>query len=358
MLHGHGCPLAFPFRGQSAKRRNGCNSAVAETAMSNLHLPAEILDHIVDHLHDTEDTLRSCCLVSKSWIARARKHLFAHIWFHTIRDVLSWKRAFPDPSTSPAHYAKTLSIDGSAVFTAADAEAGGYIGSLSCVTSLEAGADRTEPDFDQLATPLAPFHGFSPAIKSLCLIVPALPLSQIFNLILSFPLLEDLDVILFEDSSDNGNGSEEDEMPTATQPPSPSMFTGSLDLCLSEEMELFARRLLSLPGGIHFRNLTLTWLHEEDYLLTTALVEGCSHTLESLEIDWNLVGMFTRHLRSTLITYFCFQASRGQVLLTSRKRQNSEKWCFGPIRGPSNGSLRHSKLSQPSIGIFEKSRFG
>jgi hypothetical protein len=296
----------FLFQGQPTKRRNGCNSIVAETAMSNLHLPVEILDHIIDYLHGTEDALRSCCLVSKSWIPRTRKHLFAHIWFHTVRDVHAWKRTFPDPSTSPAHYAKTLSIDSPAVVTAADAEVGGYIGSFFSVTGLETGADRTEPDFNQSAIPLAPFHGFFPAIKSLCLVIPALPLSQVFNLILSFPLLEDLDVILVGESSDNGDDSEEDEMPTATQPPSPPMFTGSLDLCLSEGMEpFFARRLLSLPGGIHFRKLTLTWLHEEDYLLTTALVEGCSHTLEFLEIDWNLVGTFTRHLRSTSITYLC-----------------------------------------------------
>jgi hypothetical protein len=210
--------LVFLFQGQPTKRRNGCNSIVAETAMSNLHLPVEILDHIIDYLHDTEDALRSCCLVSKSWIPRTRKHLFAHIWFHTVREVHAWKRTFPDPSTSPAHYAKTLSIDSPAVVTAVDAEVGGYIGSFSSVTGLETGADRTEPDFDQSAIPLAPFHGFSPAIKSLCLVIPALPLSQVFNLILSFPLLEDLDVILVGESSDYDDGSEEDEMPTATQP--------------------------------------------------------------------------------------------------------------------------------------------
>ena len=36
---------------------------LAETMMSNPHLPTEILDRIIDHLHDTEDTLRNCSLV-------------------------------------------------------------------------------------------------------------------------------------------------------------------------------------------------------------------------------------------------------------------------------------------------------
>jgi hypothetical protein len=52
-------------------------------------------------------------------------------------------------------------------------------------------------------------------------------------------------------------------------------------------MEPFTRRLLSLPGGIHFRKLTLKWLYEEDLLTATALVEECSHTLESLDITWS-----------------------------------------------------------------------
>ena len=61
----------------------------AGTTMSNSHLPAEMLDHVVDHLHDARDALRNCCLVSKSWVPRARKHLFADIWFPTATRIQS-----------------------------------------------------------------------------------------------------------------------------------------------------------------------------------------------------------------------------------------------------------------------------
>jgi hypothetical protein len=124
--------------------------------MSNLHLPAEILDHIVDHLHDAEDELMSCCLVSKSWIPRTRKHLFADIEFPTAKRLQSWKKTFPDLSTSPAHYAKTLFIDRPQVVTAAEAETGGWIRGFSRVEHLEVNLD-----FRQSAVPLVPFHGFS-----------------------------------------------------------------------------------------------------------------------------------------------------------------------------------------------------
>ncbi|KAI0350813.1 hypothetical protein OH77DRAFT_1008220 [Trametes cingulata] len=40
-------------------------------------LPGEITDAIIDHLHDSRDTLRSCALVCSSWLASSRHHLFA-----------------------------------------------------------------------------------------------------------------------------------------------------------------------------------------------------------------------------------------------------------------------------------------
>jgi len=79
--------------------------------MTNLRLPTETLDHVVDFLRDTECALRNCCLVSKSWIPRSRKHIFASITFLNQKELGSWKTAFPDPSTSPANYTKTLFVD-------------------------------------------------------------------------------------------------------------------------------------------------------------------------------------------------------------------------------------------------------
>jgi hypothetical protein len=244
---------------------------LAGTVMSNPHLPAELLDHIVDHLHDAEDALRKCCLVSKSWIPRTRWHLFANIAFPAVGSLESWKKTFPDPSMSPAHYTKTLSVGCSEVVTAADADEGGWIRGFSCVAHLEMCSQGS------VSSSLVPFHSL-PAIKSLRITFPVLPFQQVFNLILSFPFLEDLEVVSSYDGPDR--------LPTA-QPSRPPMLTGSLKLCLQGGMEHFIRRLLSLPGGIHFRKLALTWLREEDVPLTTGLVEECFRTLESLEIASN-----------------------------------------------------------------------
>ena len=42
-------------------------------------LPQELIDAIIDYLHDNKRTLRSCTLVCKTWIYRARFHLFSRL---------------------------------------------------------------------------------------------------------------------------------------------------------------------------------------------------------------------------------------------------------------------------------------
>ena len=88
-------------------------------AISNPPFRPEILDHMVDNLCDEHETLWSCCLIAKSWVPHARKHLFAHINLFSPERVESWK-TFPDPSDSPAHHTHTLSVKCLKVVTAAD----------------------------------------------------------------------------------------------------------------------------------------------------------------------------------------------------------------------------------------------
>ena len=65
-----------------------------ETTMSNHHFPPELLDYIVDLLRDSQGVLGNCCLVSKSWIPRTRRHLFENIRFDTGKREQSWKEMF------------------------------------------------------------------------------------------------------------------------------------------------------------------------------------------------------------------------------------------------------------------------
>ena len=252
--------------------------------MSDPYLPPEILDCIVDLLRDDPEVLKECCLASRSWIPRTRKHLFTCLTFRT-RTVKLWKMAFPDPSASPACYAEALFIACPHVLIAAGPEADSWFREFSRVVHLEVSL----PPICQLATFLTPLHGLSPTVRSLHMKFDTLLLpSQMFDLILSFPLLKDLAMINYEGRPLANNDDGSYGLLTVDQPSSSPMFTGSLELRVRKEVEPIGRELLSLPGGLYFRKFNMTWFHEEDISLTTALVEECSHALESLEITCDL----------------------------------------------------------------------
>ena len=254
---------AVTFRQSGAVRAGGVSTielakpsrrfaSRTETTMSNPHLPSETVDHIIYFLHDSKCALGKCCLVSKSWISRARGHLFADISLRTKNDLELWKGLFPDPLTSPAHYTKTLFVDCTNVV--ADPEVGVWLRGFSSVVHLKLGSYEVF----RPGVSFVPFHGFSP-IKSLH-VDPFIPPSQLFNLILSFPLLEDLTMTISVRLVGVGGAPSE---PQIVPNPSPAC-TGSLLLSWMA-MKPIARWLLSLPGGIHFQKLTLSWSDREEF---------------------------------------------------------------------------------------------
>ena len=250
--------------------------------MSNF--PCEVLDHIVDLLHGSQIPLRNCCLVSKSWIPRTRRHLFAEVDFSTAKSLQSWRKTFPDPSTSPARYTKHLFIGCPQEVAAADAEADGWIPSFSRVEHLRLGSwdvitDRWRATFVLLRT-------FSPVVKSLNAEFYYVSFWHFFDLAFSFPLLEDLAVCGHHDVPANNDG-DSDGSSAIDQPSSPPVLTGTLELYSSSGMVPIIHRLLFLPSGIHFRKLIQKWFREGDIPLTMTLVQKCSHTLESLDITCN-----------------------------------------------------------------------
>ena len=165
----------------------------AGTIMSNPHrsyLPPEILDYIIDLLYDERKTLKECCLVSKSWVPRTRKHLFAEVEFQSAAELESWKKTFPDQSNSPAHYTHTLMVGCPEDVTVADVEQGGWIRSFSRVVKLVVYSSRGKSLPPEAS--LIPFPGFSPVLKCLDVHSNILTTVDIFALISSLPLLEDL----------------------------------------------------------------------------------------------------------------------------------------------------------------------
>ena len=227
-------------------------------------LPPEILDLIADHLHDEPTTLKTCCTVSKSWVPRARKHLFARVEFYASESHMErWKKAFPDPSHSPAHHTRALFICGALAVTAADAGVGGRIRTFHNVVHLKlVNLDRVS---------LVPFHALSPAVRSLHLTYFT---ADVFDLVCSFPLLEDLALhILHPESQTDG------WIPPSSSP----KLTGSIRLRIHGRAHPVIRRLLDLPDGLHFSKINVMFYDNETEPVAD-LVSRCSDTLESLHI--------------------------------------------------------------------------
>ena len=92
---------------------------------------------------------------------------------------------------------------------------------------------------------------------------------EVFNLICSLPLLDDL------------RARDRDEVvPRPSKLPS---LAGML--CIFRSPEYVARRLLGLPISLRFRKFISKGCPEEDLEWVATLVERCSDTLEGVEVD-------------------------------------------------------------------------
>ena len=245
-----------------------------ETTMSNRFLLPEIIDYIVDDFIRETQTLQNCGLVSKSWVPSTRKQLFADVRFTSPKALESWKKTFPDPRNSPGYHTLNLFIDCPEAITAADTEEGGWIQAFSRVVRLYVNSSVGSKIL------LAPLYGFSLTLKALHVTLTAPQGSQVFELVLSFPLLDSItlnvpDLLLDDD---------ELHPPRSDVPATSPTLTGIFMLLLVRGLEIAVRRLLDFPNSLHFKIVVLSLLRKEDIRWATELVARCSHTLECLDI--------------------------------------------------------------------------
>ena len=235
--------------------------------------PREILDLIIDQLHDEPQALKSCCAVSKAWIYRTQKHLFNHVKFQD-RHVSQWRETFPNPLGSPAHNTRILSIGLTGPATDADADT--FL-AFRRVSHLNVDTTR---QYDQELS-LVPFHGISPTVRSLHLSFSRISNSEIFGLICSLPLLEDLALVC---------RGPRNRYEAWTIPPTSPRLIGSLELHMVG-IQTIASGLLDLPNFLCSRRIAVEWIFPSDVGSTMDLMSRCSDTLESLEITNCLTGV-------------------------------------------------------------------
>ena len=239
--------------------------------MSSRDLPPDIFDDVVDQLSDEPDELKVCCFVSKSWVPRARKHLFANVKFNerAWSCIDRWKEVFPDPSTAPAQYTRSLTLFGLVPATAEDFLA--WTHSFRHLVELRLYSSTLDKD----QVPLSKLRGLSPTLRSLFLCITSAPLSEILDLICSFPHLEDL-------RFHHVSGKRNDE--TWETPSTSPALTGTLEL--TGYNFSIVRGLLAFPDGLDFSRISVS-LPVRDAQPIAELILRCSDTLKSLSIGYS-----------------------------------------------------------------------
>ena len=231
-------------------------------------LPQETTDEILDHLATDPDfrSLRSCALVSKSWVPSCRRHLF-HTIILTRAAMERWLEMFPVPEESPAHFVKDLQVwTGPSHFV--PEQFFEYTPWFTNVKSLSL------LGYKGVIMMQRPLIWRSPqSVTSLTITTGRITLVEIRDIMAGLPNLDSLSLsgkILMNSGAPQGIG-------TILR----GRFGGKLRLVDKNAGECVTDMLLEVPTGIHFTEIQFEWPRK---LLPSniRLLEACSKTLVRL----------------------------------------------------------------------------
>ena len=235
-------------------------------------IPQEIIDEILDHLAtDGSKLLKSCSLVSKSWVPSCRRHLFHTVAFSR-KNIPRWLRIFPVPEESPAHHVRCLwfVVRGYEDTPKKFFEHASWFTNVEQVT-LKAGGAR-------LDKPLrASFSRLPPSVTSLTVSGDTASLGQIRDIMAQLPNLDDL-------SLSGRMGVTDDKTLVGIGAALRGRFGGKLELIRGYESEDVMNMLLEVPTGLNFTEVLIDG-RNECLFSTVRLAEACSKTLVKLSYN-------------------------------------------------------------------------
>ena len=201
-------------------------------------LPAELLDHIVDHLHDNRPTqeLQPRLQILGPTYAKA--------------PLRQCRVPHRKPGITESNISESFHHS-----CALHEKIGDLVLQGSCSRRCRGAFLRAvhfDLDFNNPTVSLLPLHGFSPALKSLHVEYGTFPFPRILNLINSFPLLEDLWLMVWG-GDPVGDVDTQPAVVQKVQPP----LTGSLKLGAQEGMNRIVSQLFPPQNGLQFRRLDL-----------------------------------------------------------------------------------------------------
>jgi hypothetical protein len=224
-----------------------------------LELPQELVDEIIDHLHDDIPTLAACSLTCRSLLHRSRVHKLAHITIASSQPKLQFL------DMQAAQYVRHLTVDGT-VYIPLDLS--------KC------------PNIHWLSLRNVSFHWYHQ--HSLALLFPFAALDRlelqgcrfldkspsIARFLCGFPKLASLIVpagVRWSKQQDVTNE-------ITNSPP----FSGDLHIQYTDVAQ-FIDILLSLPNGVHFKSVQLSCPAQHIESVNN-LLEACGPSLRKLNI--------------------------------------------------------------------------
>jgi len=242
-------------------------------------VPQEIIDGILDHLvadsPGLDPFLRSCSLVSKSWVPSCRRHLFHTILFTPWR-VAKWLKAFPVPEESPAHHVRRLHFSLAGYYGAPERffEYTPWFTNVKRVTLFRDG------EFQPLRPPS--FARLPPSVTSLTISANTLTLVHIRDIMAQLHNLNDLSLsrplAMVDRSALPGIGAV-----------LRGKFGGQLRLLKGFANAEVINMLLEAPTGLHFTDVQIRSMHG-CLFSAIRLAAACRKTLVKLSYVVDIHG--------------------------------------------------------------------
>ena len=237
-------------------------------------IPQDIINEISDLLAAASDfrSLRSCALLSRSWVQPCRRHLFRVVVF-TSKEAARWLKTFPEPEESPAHHVRDLRV---------------WIGGADCVPDklfeyIQWFTDLPRiyflGDGRELSLPRPSLWKLPQSITSLTINTNVFTLTQVWDIMVQLPNLDDLSL----------SGSRIQDILPETRTPLRGRFGGRLLLSGGYSSKGVMGKLLEIPSGLCFTEVEISCTRIS-LLPAVRLAEACSKALVKLSQTFYFFG--------------------------------------------------------------------
>jgi len=260
-----------PTASSETSKVNYPTSAKTKTATFPA-IPRDIVNEIADHLVSGSDflSIRTCALVSKSWLQPCRQRLFRVISF-TSRSADRWAKTFPIPEESPAPLVRDLRVwielDSCALEKCSE-----YTLWFTNVEKLSLLGDGGLPLLRGSS-----FWRLPQSVTSLAIDMDKITLLQVRGIMAQLPSLDDL-ILSASESPPRVDNRELPGIGTVLE----RSFGGRLVLFDRSVDEDVVNMLLETPSRLRFTEVQIHCFTPDRLPSAVRLAEACGETLEKL----------------------------------------------------------------------------